>query len=64
MNAIEAFHVGAVGSVANGYDAGGELHGPGDIFLHFIEAAVVIDDRGIGGDVFRLFTRQVAACVE
>jgi hypothetical protein len=64
MDAIEAFHVGAVGSVATSYDAGGELHCPGDILLHFIEAAVLIDDGGIGRDVVRLFAGQVAACVE
>ena len=44
MDAIEAFHVGAVGSVATSYDAGGELHGPGEIFLDRCEAAVLIDE--------------------
>src|ERR1700680_2094278 len=34
MDAIEAFHVGPVGSVATGYDAGRELHCPRDILLH------------------------------
>ena len=29
----------------------GKLHGPGDIFFDFVEAAVVIDDGGVGGDV-------------
>jgi hypothetical protein len=64
MDAIEAFHVGAVGSVATRYDARRELHCPGDILLHFIEAAVLIDDRGIGRDAFRFLAGQVTACVE
>src|ERR1700676_3898925 len=64
MDAIEAFHVGAVGSVATGYDAGRELHCPRYILFYFIEAAVLIDDRGVGHDVLRLFASQIAACVE
>src|ERR1035437_9326006 len=64
MDAIAAFHVGTVSRVATGYDAGRELHCPGNILLHFIEAAILIDDRGIGRDVFRLLAGQVAAGVE
>jgi hypothetical protein len=60
VDSIEAFHVGTVGSVATGYDAGRELHCPGDILVHLIEAAILIDDRGIGRDVFRLLAGQVA----
>jgi len=64
MDTIEAFHVGTVSGVATGYDAGWKLHCPGDILFHFIEAAVVVDDRGIGRDVLRLLAGQIAACVE
>jgi len=32
----------------------------GDILLHLIETAILIDDRGIGRDVFRVFAGQIA----
>ena len=64
VDAEIAGHVGAVGGGATGDNAGGEAHGPCHVFFDLVEAAVVVDDRGVGGDVFRLFAGEVAAGVE
>ena len=64
MDAEVAVHGGAVGSGATGNNAGRKFHGPGDIFFDLVEAAVVVDGRGIGGDICGLLAGEVAARIE
>ena len=64
VDAEVASHGGAVGGGATGDDAGRKPHGPGDVFLDLVEAAVVVNDRSIGGDVFGLLAGEIAASVE
>src|ERR1035438_9736427 len=64
IDAIEAGHVRSIGGDATGQNAGREAHGPGDILLDRVEASVVVNGRGIGGDVLRLLAGKIAAGTE